>query len=80
MATWKLERKVQQMAVDVYNAIGCEGFSRVDFIIRNNNQPVVLEVNTIPGLTPMSLLPKAAMATGLSYPKLIDRIIEYALE
>jgi D-alanine-D-alanine ligase len=76
----RLERKVQQIAVDVYNAIGCRGFSRVDFIVRDNNQPVVLEVNTIPGLTPMSLMPKAAMAIGLSYPKLIDRIIEYALE
>ncbi len=75
-----LERKIQQMAVDVYNAIGSRGFSRVDFIVRNNNQPVVLEVNTIPGLTPMSLLPKAAKAIGLSYPKLIDRIIGYALE
>ncbi len=76
----KLERKIQQMAVDVYNAIGCRGFSRVDFIVKKNNQPVVLEVNTIPGLTPMSLLPKAAMAVGLSYSKLIDRIIKYALE
>ncbi len=76
----KLERKIQRMAIDVYKAIGCRGFSRVDFIVRNNNQPVVLEVNTIPGLTPMSLLPKAAKTFGLSYPKLIDKIIEYALE
>jgi len=76
----KMERKIQQMAVDVYSAIGCRGFSRVDFIIRNNGQPVVLEVNTIPGLTPMSLLPKAALVNGLSYPKLVDKIIEYATE
>jgi len=75
-----MERKIQQMAVDVYSAIGCRGFSRVDFIIRNNGQPVVLEVNTIPGLTPMSLLPKAALVNGLSYPKLVDKIIEYATE
>ena len=45
----------------------------------NKKDPVVLEINTIPGLTPMSLLPKAAKAAGISYPKLLDRIINHAL-
>ncbi len=75
-----LKNKVQKIAVEVYNAIGCRGFSRVDFIIKNNKYPVVLEINTIPGLTPMSLLPKAAKAAGISYPKLLDKIISYSIQ
>ena len=74
-----LTKRVQDMAIDVYQAIGCRGFSRVDFILRNNRYPVVLEINTIPGLTPMSLLPKAAKAKGISYPQLLDKIIKYAI-
>lgn len=75
-----LTKKVQEMALDVYRAIGCRGFSRVDFILRNGGRPVVLEINTIPGLTPMSLLPKAAKAAGISYPNLLDKIISYSIE
>lgn len=75
-----LTKKVQQIALRVYETIGCRGFARVDFILKNNKIPVVLEINTIPGLTPMSLFPKAAKAAGLSYPVLLDKIIQYALE
>lgn len=75
-----LTRKVQDMAVKVYKAIGCRGFGRVDFILKDNKHPIVLEINTIPGLTPMSLLPKAAKAAGISYPRLLDRIIRYAIK
>ncbi|KKU09672.1 MAG: D-alanine-D-alanine ligase [Candidatus Woesebacteria bacterium GW2011_GWB1_45_5] len=74
-----LTKKIQDMAVKVYKAIGCRGFARIDFILKNKKDPVVLEINTIPGLTPMSLLPKAAKAAGISYPKLLDRIINHAL-
>ena len=74
-----LTKKIQELAVDVYKAMGCRGFSRIDFILRNNRHPVVLEINTIPGLTPMSLLPKAAKAAGISYNLLLDKIIHYAL-
>lgn len=76
----KLTKRIQQMAVDVYEAIGCRGFSRVDFILKDGKHPIVLEINTIPGLTPMSLLPKAAKAAGISYGRLIDKIVKYALE
>jgi D-alanine-D-alanine ligase len=51
----------------------------VDFILKNNKYPVILEINTIPGLTPMSLLPKAAKAVGISYSDLLNKIIKYAL-
>lgn len=73
-----LTKKIQLLAIQVYKAIGARDFARVDFILENNKKPVVLEINTIPGLTPMSLLPKAAKAAGMSYPELIDRIIKYA--
>lgn len=76
----KLAKRVQQIAVRVHKVLGCRGFSRVDFIVKNSKIPLVLEINTIPGLTPMSLLPKAAKASGITYPRLLDKIIKYALE
>lgn len=76
----KLTKQVQELAVEVYKLLGCRGFSRVDFILKNNKLPYVLEINTIPGLTPMSLLPKAANAYGLNYSKFLDKIITYSIE
>jgi len=74
-----LTKKVQDFAIKVYKLVGCRGFGRVDFILKNNKNPVVLEINTIPGLTLMSLLPKAAKADGISYPELLDIIINNAI-
>ena len=74
----KMTERVQEMALKVYKELGCRGFSRVDFILENKKYPKVLEINTIPGLTPMSLLPKAANEAGYSYPKFLDKIINYA--
>jgi len=76
----QITKRIQEIAVKVYKTLGCRGFSRIDFILNENNTPLVLEINTIPGLTPMSLLPKAAKFYGLSYPQLLDKIISYALE
>ena len=73
-----LTKKIQDLAVDVYKAIGARGFARVDFILKGTKYPYVLEINTIPGLTPMSLLPKAAKAAGINYAKLLEKIINYA--
>jgi len=64
----------------VYKAIGARGFSRVDFMLKEDKYPIVLEINTIPGLTPMSLFPKAAKAVGISYSDLLDKIVSYALK
>jgi D-alanine-D-alanine ligase len=75
-----LTKKIQKLSIDVYKAIGCRGFGRVDFIIKNRKSPVVLEINTVPGLTSESLLPKAAKAAGINYPELLDTIIKYATE
>jgi D-alanine-D-alanine ligase len=75
----KLTKEIQDVAIKVYKAIGCQGFGRVDMII-SGGKSYVLEINTIPGLTPASLLPKEAAAVGISYEQLLDRIIELSLE
>jgi D-alanine-D-alanine ligase len=75
-----LSNKIQDLSLRVYKAVGCRGFGRVDFIIKDGREPVILEINTIPGLTPMSLLPKAAKAAGMGYSVLLSRIIRYAAE
>lgn len=74
----KLTEKVQDLAIEVYKGLGARGFSRVDFILKESKYPYILEINTIPGLTPMSLLPKAAKAAGIGYTKLLEKIINYA--
>jgi D-alanine-D-alanine ligase len=76
----KITKKVQKIALKVYKILGCKGFARVDFILKGATEPYVLEINTIPGLTPLSLLPKAAKAVGISYKELIEKIIDYAIE
>ena len=71
-------RRVQELALAAHAALGCEGMSRTDFIIVNG-VPHALETNTIPGMTPMSLLPQAAAAHGLTFSDLIDKLIASAL-
>lgn len=75
----KLTKQVQDLAIRVFQAIDCQGFGRVDMIICRN-KPYVLEINTIPGLTPTSLFPKEANAAGISYRQLLNQIIGFALE
>lgn len=70
---------VQRLAVAAHRSLGCSGVSRVDFIM-NEHGCCILEVNTIPGMTPTSLLPRAAAAAGITFPGLLDRLIGYALE
>ena len=72
-----LTKKTQGAALAAYQILGCRGFGRVDMIIKNN-KVYVLEANTIPGLTPVSLLPKAAKAAGISYRQLLNEIISFA--
>ncbi len=73
-----VSRRAQSLALRAYQALGCEGMSRVDMIARDEDI-VVLEVNTIPGMTATSLLPDAAKAAGIDFPALLDRIIRSAL-
>jgi D-alanine-D-alanine ligase len=73
-------RRVQKTAKDAHEALGCEGMSRVDLILTPFCSVHVLEVNTIPGLTARSLLPKAAAAAGIEFPQLCWRITDLALQ
>jgi D-alanine-D-alanine ligase len=73
-------RAVQDLAVRAFKAIDGSGMARVDFFVEAQSGRVVLnEINTIPGFTSVSMYPKLWEASGLSYPRLIDRLIELAL-
>ncbi|MBE0448635.1 MAG: D-alanine--D-alanine ligase [Actinobacteria bacterium] len=72
--------KAQKIAVQAHKSLGCRGFSRVDMIVDAWGQVYVLEVNTIPGMTALSLFPDAARAAGYDFPDLVAYIVELALE
>lgn len=72
-------RRIQEAGHAAFKAIGGRDYARVDVMVREDGQPVVLEVNTLPGMTETSLLPKAAAAAGLSYEELCRRMIDLAL-
>lgn len=73
--------QIRQIALRAYKAIDCSGMARVDFFVEKDSQRVYLnELNTIPGFTQISMYPKLWEASGLPYPKLVDRLIELALE
>ena len=74
----ELKDKAQETAYRCHNLLGCRGMSRTDMIVDGENI-YVLEVNTIPGMTPTSLLPDAAAHTGIPFSELLDRIIGSAL-
>jgi D-alanine-D-alanine ligase len=63
-----------------HRALGCRGYSRVDFIIDAAGDPYILEVNTLPGMTATSLLPDIARGVGMSFPDLVEEILRLALE
>jgi D-alanine-D-alanine ligase len=72
--------EAQRIAIATHRALGCRGLSRTDAILVEGRGPVVLELNTMPGMTINSLLPKAAQAAGLSFAELLDRLVRLALE
>ncbi len=71
--------RIQGAGLAAFRAIGGRDYARVDVMVRADGVPSVLEVNTLPGMTETSLLPKAAAAAGLDYPALCQRMIELAL-
>lgn len=75
----KMTKRVQDLALKVFKIIGGRGYARVDMIIKDD-LIYVLEINTLPGMTPNSLLPREAKAAGISYPQLLDKIIELAIQ
>ena len=77
----KLAKRVQDMAIAAFKAVDCAGLARVDFLLDPASEKLYLnEINTMPGFTAISMYPKLWAASGLEYPKLIDRLIELALE
>src|SRR5258708_17563925 len=72
--------RIQRAAVGAFKAIGGRDYSRVDVMVRENGEPVVLEVNTLPGMTESSLLPKAAAAAGITFADLCQRMVDLALK
>ena len=72
------ERTIQQLALRVFAAIGCSGWGRVDFMLDKAGHPYALEVNTVPGMTDHSLVPKAAKQAGMDFDELVIRILEKA--
>jgi D-alanine-D-alanine ligase len=73
-------KRIQAAALGAFQAIGGRDYARVDVMVRAGGEPVVLEVNTLPGMTETSLLPKAAAAAGLNYAQLCQRMVELALK
>ena len=72
--------KAQDAAVAAHKALGCAGCSRSDFIVTEMGEPVILETNTVPGMTPASLLPDSARHGGIEFPELCAKFIELAVE
>jgi D-alanine-D-alanine ligase len=74
----ELARRLQRLSLRAHIALGCEGFSRVDFMVDEREACYCLEINTIPGMTELSLIPKAAAAAGLSFNQVVECIVKTA--
>ena len=73
-----LGARLQMLALSVHRLLGLRDYSRTDFIVTREGRPYILEINALPGLTPLSLIPDEAASAGISYPALIDRLVGYA--
>jgi D-alanine-D-alanine ligase len=73
-------KRLQDQAMLAFNALNCKAYARADFRMTNDFQPYCLELNTLPGMTSLSLVPKMAKAAGISFEELIDRIIQLSLK
>ncbi|MGM8365322.1 D-alanine--D-alanine ligase [Virgibacillus sp. W0181] len=74
-----LTEKIQQYAVQAHQLLGCETYSRADFILTKENIPYILEVNTLPGMTPTSLFPDSAKVNGMSYEEMIEAFVQLSM-
>jgi D-alanine-D-alanine ligase len=73
-------RRLQEVALTAYDAVGCQGMGRVDCFVTTAGEVVVSEINTIPGFTPTSAYPSLMAAAGVPYPQLVSRLVASALE
>jgi len=74
----EVKRKCEQISLETFKVVGCRHYARVDIRIDKNNNPFVLEINTLPGCTETSLFPKAAAQVGLSFEEIIQTLVEEA--
>ena len=74
-----VKKELQEQAVKAFNVLGCRGYGRADFRLSEDMKPYCLEINTLPGMTSTSLVPKMAKAIGISFEELIDTIIKLSL-
>jgi len=75
-----IEQHIKSQALRAYETLNCRGYGRVDFRLSADGRLFCLEVNTLPGMTQTSLVPKAAKAAGIEFPELVDRIVKLALQ
>jgi D-alanine-D-alanine ligase len=76
----ELAERLQSLSLRAHAALGCSGFSRVDIRLADDGTPYILEVNALPGMTPMSDLPRAAALAGIPYPELVEMMLRTADE
>jgi D-alanine-D-alanine ligase len=76
----KTVKKVQELAIKIFQILNCEGMGRVDFFLKKNGEILANEINTLPGFTSVSMYPKMFAESGMPYPKLLDTLIQLALE
>lgn len=74
-----VEARIRETAARAFRALGCDGMARVDFFLSADMTFLINEVNTIPGFTDISMYPKAMAASGVSYPELIDKLVEHGM-
>jgi D-alanine-D-alanine ligase len=74
-----LAARLQMLALSLHRLIGLRDYSRTDFIVTKEGRPYILEINALPGLTPLSLFPDEARAAGISFDALIERLIQFAM-
>ncbi|MBQ2999598.1 MAG: D-alanine--D-alanine ligase [Clostridia bacterium] len=72
--------RIAEVGSKAYRALGCRGLARVDFMLTQNDEPMIIEVNTLPGMTEMSLFPDSARSVGISFEELTEMILLFALE
>jgi D-alanine-D-alanine ligase len=72
--------KLQELAINTFNSLGCKMFGRVDFKVGDDHIPYCLEVNTIPGMTETSLVPKAAAAAGITFTQVVQKIVDLSIK
>jgi D-alanine-D-alanine ligase len=74
-----VSRRIQELSVQAFRALSCEGLARIDFFVLPDERVVVNELNTMPGFTPSSMFPLMWQHSGLDYPQLVDRLVQLAL-